>query len=252
MSKLKNLHKAYSKGKNLTCITAYDASISKFLDSLNIDLILVGDSLGQVIQGNKSTHDVTLNDIIYHSKCVSSGIKNSALMIDLPKNTYNTKDQALENSKLVIKESKADLIKIEISENNLQVMEHLIDNKIPICAHIGLLPQSVMKKTNFRKYGKTTSERNDLFQLAKYIDNYGVEVILLECIDDTLAKSIRQSCKSPVIGIGSGPDLDGQVAVIYDLLGISFNTITSLTNDNYDLIKDLIIDFQDNKNNDYN
>ena len=226
--KLLALRKKCDKGINISCITAYDASISKFLDSMGVDLILVGDSLGQVIQGKSSTHKVSLSDIIYHSKCVQAGITNSVLMVDLPKDTYNTKTQALKNCKTILKDCKADLIKIEVSNKNIDIASYLTKKDIPVCAHIGLLPQSIFKKSGYRKYGKSSKESSLLFDLAMSLDDLGVQLILLECIEENLAHQISTSVRTPVIGIGSGTNLDGQVAVIYDLLGVSFNTVSSL------------------------
>ena len=224
--RLKKLHK---NAKNISCITAYDATFSIFLDRLGIDIILVGDSLGQVIKGDNTTHRVSLDEIIYHSKCVKSGIKSAMLMVDLPKDTYATKDQAYINSKNIIHECKADLIKIEVDIDNLDIASYLVSKNIPLCGHIGLLPQSVKSKKGYRKYGKKKKEADLLYNVALNLDQIGTDLILLECVEESLARRITEACKAPVIGIGSGNLLDGQVAVIYDLLGISFNQIPSLT-----------------------
>tara|TARA_Y100000389_G_scaffold147851_1_gene146817 strand:+ start:395 stop:1138 length:744 start_codon:yes stop_codon:yes gene_type:complete len=228
MSNLDKLIKLYSRGKKLTCITAYDASFAKYLDKSGIDIVLVGDSLGQVIKGDKSTHHVTLDEIIYHSKCVKSGLNKSVLMVDLPKQTYSNKIQAHKNIMKVISSCSADIVKLEIDNTNISIVEYLISKKIPLCAHIGLLPQTVKSKTGYRKYGKSKKEADKIYENALELDEIGVNMILLECLDHTLARRISQDCKVPVIGIGSGKKLDGQVAVIYDLLGISFNKISSL------------------------
>ena len=224
--RLKKFHKIE---KNIFCITAYDATFSNFLDRLGIDIILVGDSLGQVIKGDNTTHRVSLDEIIYHSKCVKSGIKNAMLMVDLPKDTYATKKQAYTNSKKIIHKCKADLIKIEIDDDNLDIANYLVSKNIPLCGHIGLLPQSIKSKKGYRKYGRKKKEADLLYNNALNLDQIGTDLILLECVEESLARRITEACKTPVIGIGSGNSLDGQVAVIYDLLGISFNQIPSLT-----------------------
>ena len=229
MKNLNRLLNLYKRGRKLSCITAYDASISKYLDSNNTDIVLVGDSLGQVIKGGKSTHTVSIDEIIYHSKCVKSGLKKATLMIDLPINTYNSKSQAYKNAYKLISKCSADLVKIEVNEKNINIADHLIKKNVPLCGHIGLLPQSIKSKSGFRKYGKSLKEGNQIYDLALSLDQIGVKLILLECVDNIVADKISKACKSPVIGIGSGKGLDGQVAVIYDLLGISFNKITSLT-----------------------
>ena len=229
MKKNNRLNKFNAGEKYISCITSYDATFSHFLDRLGVDIILVGDSLGQVIKGDNSTHRVSLDEIIYHSKCVKSGIKSAMLMVDLPKDTYATKNQAYINSSKVMQECRADLIKIEVEADNLDIARHLVSKKIPLCGHIGLLPQSINSKKGYRKYGKTRKEAELLFNNALNLDEMGTDLILLECVEETLAQRITEVCKTPVIGIGSGNPLDGQVAVIYDLLGISFNQIPSLT-----------------------
>tara|TARA_B100001093_G_scaffold502252_1_gene554973 strand:+ start:1501 stop:2250 length:750 start_codon:yes stop_codon:yes gene_type:complete len=240
MTTLDNLLKSYRNGTALSCITAYDASIAKYLETQGVDIVLVGDSLGQVIKGDKSTHNVSFEEIIYHAKCVTSGTKKVTVMVDLPKNTYNTKLKAFKNSKKLTNNNLADLIKIEVDSYNLHIVEYLVQKNIPVCAHLGLLPQSVKNKSEFRKYGKTKSEALMIYNDAILLDKMGVKIILLECVDASLAKRIANICSCPVIGIGSGLGLDGQVAVIYDLLGISFNKITSLTKKNDKAINKVI------------
>ena len=161
-------------------------------------------------------------------------------MVDLPKNSYNTKLEAYKNSHKFISTRLADLIKIEIDTNNLEIAKYLINKNVPLCAHIGLLPQSIKSKFGYRKYGKSKDEAKQLFDLAVSLDELGAQVILIECLDNSLAKKISQNCSSPVIGIGSGVGIDGQVAVIYDLLGISFNKIdTFFINDKTSLDKQI-------------
>ena len=240
MSKLSKLLDLYKRGKKISCITAYDASMSKYLESSGVDIILVGDSLGQVIKGEKSTHGVTIDEIAYHARCVRSGLKTSILMVDLPKNSYNTKSKAYKNSHKFISTKLADLIKIEIDTNNIEIAKYLIEKNIPLCAHIGLLPQTIKSKSGYRKYGKSKDEAKKLYDLAVSLDKLGAKVILIECLENSLAKKISQNCSAPVIGIGSGNGIDGQVAVIYDLLGISFNKIdTFFINDKTSLDKQI-------------
>ena len=240
MSKLSKLINLYKRGKKISCITAYDASMSKYLESSGVDIILVGDSLGQVIKGEKTTHGVTLDEIEYHTRCVKSGLKTSVLMVDLPKDSYDTKLKAYKNSYKFISTSLADLIKIEIGINNFDIAEHLIEKNIPLCAHIGLLPQTIKSRSGFRKYGKSKNEAKQLYDLAITLDKLGAKVILIECLENSLARKISRNCSAPVIGIGSGSGIDGQVAVIYDLLGISFNKIDRfIVNDKISLDKQI-------------
>ena len=146
MKKNNRLKKLHLGEKNISCITSYDATFYNFLDRLGVDIILVGDSLGQVIKGDNSTHRVSLDEIVYHSKCVKSGIKSAMLMVDLPKDTYTNKNQAYINSSKIMYECKADLIKIEINADNLEIASYLVSKNVPICGHIGLLPQSIKSK----------------------------------------------------------------------------------------------------------
>ena len=244
MNKLDKLLKLYAEGNQISCVTAYDASISKYLDSCNINIILVGDSLGQVIQGSKSTHEVSIKDILYHAKCVKSGQKGSVLMVDLPKGSYSMKSDAYKNASKFISTKLADIIKVEIDDNNLEIAEYLVSKKIPVCAHIGLLPQSIKSKSGFRKYGKTKKEATRLYNLAVKLENAGVKIILIECLDNCLARKISANLQIPVIGIGSGTGIDGQVAVIYDLLGISFNKIDSFITNGKNALDNEIINFK--------
>ena len=240
MTALENLLRSYNNGTAISCVTAYDASIAKYLETQGINIVLVGDSLGQVIKGEISTHNVSLEEITYHAKCVTSGIKKAVIMVDLPKNTYNTKLSAFKNSKKLTKNNLANLIKIEVNSNNLDIVEYLVQKNIPVCGHLGLLPQSVNNKSGFRKYGKTKREASLIYNNALLLDNMGVKIILLECVEAKLARRIANACSCPVIGIGSGLGLDGQVAVIYDLLGISYNKISSLTKKNEKVINKLV------------
>ena len=244
MSNLDKLIKLSRRGKKLTCVTAYDASFAKYLDNSDIDIILVGDSLGQVVKGDNSTHHVTLDEIIYHGKCVKSGLNKSILMVDLPKKTYSNKLDAYKNTSKVINTCGADIVKLEINDKNINIVEYLLSKYIPLCAHIGLLPQSVKSKSGYRKYGKSKKEADKIYDIALKLDEMGVNIILLECIENALAKKITKNCKAPVIGIGSGKQLDGQVAVIYDLLGISFNNISTLTLKEQPVLKNIIKKFK--------
>ncbi len=244
MNKIHRLLNSYHNGKKISCITAYDASIAKYLEGSQVDILLVGDSLGQVIKGEKSTHNVSLDEIIYHTNCVRSGLSDTLLMSDLPKNSYTSKAQAYKNSKKLLSKNLADIVKLEIDTDNLDIAKHLIDKKIPICTHIGLLPQSIHRKSGYRKYGKTKNEATKLFNLALELDQMGASIILLECIENKLSEKITINTKAPVIGIGSGQALDGQVAVIYDLLGISFNNIDQFTSGNTKSIDRQILKFK--------
>ena len=218
----RKLNRLMKEGDQIVCVTCYDSSFSKILDKVGIDIVLVGDSLGMVIKGEDNTHSVTMNNILYHVSNVAKNKKNFILMADMPKNSYEDYKTASRNAKELLK-NKVDIVKIEYRDDHREILETLISQKIPICAHIGLLPQYVYAKKDMRIYGKNSKEFEMVFQQAKTLEKLGVEIILLECVNSDLAKKITNSVKIPVIGIGSGENCNGQVQVLYDLIGISNN-----------------------------
>tara|TARA_Y100000996_G_scaffold415203_2_gene408707 strand:- start:1853 stop:2623 length:771 start_codon:yes stop_codon:yes gene_type:complete len=222
----------------IVAITAYDASFARYFDKLGFDIILIGDSLGEVIKGQKNTHNVTLENMIYHSKAVSKAVRQSYLISDLPRESSLNKITAFIHSKKIIRECKVNMIKIECNKNNIDVVEHLVGKKIPICCHLGLTPQLISQKKDFRKYGKSTKEFSSIIETVQKIQKIGVKMILVECITDLLAKELRKITSIPIIGIGSGKSCDGQILVSYDILGISYNSIPKLVEKKYLKIKD--------------
>lgn len=206
------------KGKEkIIMLTAYDYQTAKILDEISIDLILVGDSLGMVVQGCKDTKSVMMKDMIYHVKAVANGAKNTPIIGDMPINHCNTVEDGLKNAKQ-FKESGAHGVKIE--GNRPEVIEARIDTRAPVMGHVGMLPQ--MAET-YRVKGKEPKESEEIFQDALALDNLGVFSIVLECIPQSLAKRITESVKIPTIGIGAGKYCDGQVLVINDMLGLEEN-----------------------------
>jgi 3-methyl-2-oxobutanoate hydroxymethyltransferase len=230
---LKKINLLKSQNKGIASLTAYDASFARFIDDCGIDIILVGDSLGEVIQGNKNTHSVTLDEIIYHTKIVCKGIKRAYLISDMPRNTYKTTKQAIKNAGLLIKESGADMVKIECNNKNFNIIKSLAEQNIPVCAHIGLTPQFISKKKQFRKFGVKQTEHNMLVEQAIFIEKIGAKMLIIECVSEKTGLEISSILKIPVIGIGSGKFCDGQILVLYDLLGISFNGIPKFFNKSY-------------------
>jgi len=208
------------KGKEkIIILTAYDYQIAKILDEIGIDLILVGDSLGMVVQGHRNTKSVTIMDMTYHTKAVARGAKNTPIIGDMPINSCNNVKDGLENAKKFI-EAGADGVKIE--GNKPQVVRTLIEAGIPVMGHVGMLPQ--MAET-YRVKGKKLEEAEEIFRDALDLDQLGVFSIVLECIPQSLAEKITENVKTPTIGIGAGRYCDGQVLVINDMLGLdeSFN-----------------------------
>ena len=220
---LKKINSLKKDRIGISALTSYDASFSKLIDDCGVDIILVGDSLGEVIQGYPDTHSVTMNHMCYHTEIVSRAIKNAFLIVDMPKNSYETKNKALKNAKKLIGMNMADMVKVEFHRKYIGIIEHLISNSIPVCSHIGILPQTISDKKDYKKIGKTINEANRLIEEATLIEKAGSQILIVECIDQNVAKKITKKLNIPVIGIGSGKSCDGQIRVIYDLFDISFN-----------------------------
>tara|TARA_X000001036_G_scaffold439188_1_gene489409 strand:- start:336 stop:1109 length:774 start_codon:yes stop_codon:yes gene_type:complete len=215
-AKIKNFLNKKNK-KKIVCLTSYSKSISKILDKY-CDLILVGDSLANVLYGMKTTHNLALETIINHGKSVRLGTKKSLLVVDMPKNSYKNPNQALKNAKLILKKTGCDAVKIENNSYNLNIVKALTKSKIDVMGHIGYTPQF---KKKFKVEGKNKSEEIKLLNQSKTIEKAGAFSIVLECISRTTAQKISKSLKIPTIGIGSSNLCDGQVLVTDDMLGIS-------------------------------
>ena len=216
-NKISKILKKKNKSK-IICLTAYSKNVAEAIDSYT-DIILVGDSLGSVLYNYSTTRKVTLDQMIEHSKSVRSGIKNSLMVVDMPYRTYRNKKIALINAKKILRETKCDAVKLEGGSLIINVIEHLIKNKIPVMGHLGILPQSVKGKFKFK--GKKNSERNKIFNDSKLLEKTGVFSIVLECVESTLAKQISKKLKIPTIGIGSSKFCDGQILVVDDLIGLN-------------------------------
>ena len=215
--KIKKILNKKNKSK-IICLTAYSKNVAAILDK-HCDLVLVGDSLGSVLYNFKSTKQVTLETMINHSKSVRLGIKKSLMVVDMPYNTYRNPSEALKNSRLVMKETKCDAVKLEGGKKIIPIIKRLIKNKIPVMGHLGLLPQTA--KGKFRSKGKTEKEKKKLINDALMLQKNGVFAIVLECIKTSTAKQITNALKIPTIGIGSSKFCDGQVLVTDDLLGLN-------------------------------
>jgi len=209
-----------SKGvKPLVMITAYDALFAKLLEP-SIDMILVGDSLNMSFAGKTDTISATLEQMIYHTNAVCMGAQNSFVVCDMPFGTYINKEEALKNAIKVFQETPADSVKIEGGEDKADIVEYLTTNGIAVCGHIGLLPQSVRSEGGYKVKGKTNDEQVQLLEDAKAIDKAGAFCIVLEGVKAEIASAITKAVSVPVIGIGAGVDVDGQVLVFSDMLGL--------------------------------
>ena len=215
------LRKKKRQGEPIACLTAYDASYAALVDAAGTDLVLVGDSLGMVIQGHDTTVPVTVDDIVYHTRAVARGLRRAFLVADMPFMSYTNPGQALDNGVRLMQEGGAMMIKLESGGGQLEIVEHLADHDIPVCAHLGLKPQSVHKLGGFRVQGREPDQAREMVAAGKRLQDAGADIVLLECVPNEVGKAMTAALDVPVIGIGAGPEVDGQILVLYDVLGIT-------------------------------
>jgi len=215
------LRKMKAEGQPIACLTAYDASFAALVDAAGVDVVLVGDSLGMVIQGHDTTVPVTVDDIVYHTRAVARGLNRAFLVADMPFMSYSNPDQALASAVKLMQEGGAMMIKLEGGEGQVSIVEHLARHDIPVCAHLGLKPQSVHKIGGFRVQGREDDQAGKMLDAAVRLQDAGSDIVLLECVPNEVGKAITGALDVPVIGIGAGPDVDGQILVLYDILGIT-------------------------------
>ena len=218
---MSTLHKMKAEGEKIAWLTAYDASFGMLVDMAGVDVVLVGDSLGMVIQGHETTVPVTMDDIVYHTRAVARGLGRPFLVADMPFMSYATREQALGNAVRLMQEGGAKMVKLESGAGQLGIVEFLASHDIPLCAHIGLRPQSVHKVGGFRVQGREAEAARQMLGDAKDLQNAGADIVLLECVPSALGAEITGSLDVPVIGIGAGPGVDGQVLVLYDILDLT-------------------------------
>ena len=214
--KIKIILKKKNKSK-IVSLTAYSKTIAKILDKY-VDIILVGDSMANVLYGHKNTHKMNLNNIIQHTLSVKMGVKKSLLVVDMPKGSYNSLKLAEKNVSLVIKQTGCDAVKLENNKKNYKIIKFLTSKKIPVMGHIGYTPQF---KKKFKIEGQTKTEIDKLLKDAKLIEKAGAFSIVLECLSPKAAKLITKELNIPTIGIGSSLHCDGQILVTDDMLGLS-------------------------------
>lgn len=213
------LAEAKHAGRKLVMLTAYDNSFARVMDANGVDLVLIGDSLGMVVQGHDSTLPVTVADIAYHTTAVARGLQRALLVADLPFQADATLERALEAS-VALLQAGAEMVKLEGAGPKLDVIRFLAERDIPVCAHLGLTPQSVLKLGGYKVQGRDEAAAAKLRADARAVAEAGASLLVLECVPSTLAAEVTQSLAIPTIGIGAGPDCDGQVLVLHDLLGI--------------------------------
>lgn len=215
------LKKMKQAGDKITVLTAYDYSFANVIEAQGIDIILVGDSLGMVIQGHDSTIPVTVDDIVYHTKAVARACNNTLLIADLPFMSYTSPAQATNNATRLMQEGGAQMVKLEGGAPQVETVSQLSHHGVPVCAHLGLQPQSVHKIGGYHVQGRAEEHAKIMLDDAIALQNAGADAIVLECIPVALGKKISQALDIPTIGIGAGRDCDGQVLVLQDMLGIS-------------------------------
>ncbi|MDG1687676.1 MAG: 3-methyl-2-oxobutanoate hydroxymethyltransferase [Gammaproteobacteria bacterium] len=208
-------------GDKIAVLTAYDASFSTVLEQAGIDVILVGDSLGMVIQGQESTLPVTVENMVYHTQNVVRGSKKAFIIADLPFMSYANQEQAITNAARLMAEGGAQMVKLEGGPIVIDIVKQLVDRGIPVCGHLGLLPQSVHRLGGYRVQGREPEQAQGLIEAAQQLEQAGADLLILECVPASLGKVVTEAVNMPVIGIGAGVDCDGQVLVLYDMLGIT-------------------------------
>lgn len=206
--------------EKIVALTAYDASFAQLLDDAGIDVILVGDSLGMVIQGHETTLAVTLDDMLYHTRAVARGIKRAVLVADMPFMSYASRDQALTTAAQLIRAG-AQMVKLEGGRKRLDIVKALVDENIPVCGHLGLLPQAVYQMGGFITQGRDSRSAQEILEDALLLQDAGICLLILEGIPAGLATEITEALTIPTLGIGAGSGCGGQILVLYDLLGVT-------------------------------
>jgi 3-methyl-2-oxobutanoate hydroxymethyltransferase len=214
-----SLAKMRENNEKIIMLTSYDASFASLVDDCGVDIILVGDSLGMVIQGHSSTLPVTLDEMTYHTACVARGARFSMVLSDLPFASYSTPDQAMTHAAQLMRAG-AEMVKLEGGQWLTETVQHLVQRGIPVCAHLGLTPQAVHQLSGFRVQGKTADSAERLINDALALEKAGASLLVLEAIPADLGTKVTQAVKIPTIGIGAGVDCSGQVLVLHDMLGI--------------------------------
>lgn len=207
-------------GRRIVALTAYDASFARAMDAAGIDLVLVGDSLGMVVQGRDSTLPVGVDDIAYHTACVARGLRSPLLVADMPFQSDASCERAVDAATRFLQAGAA-MVKIEGAGPKLDVIEYLSAREMPVCAHLGLTPQSVLRLGGYKVQGREVAAAEKLLQQAHEVEAAGAELLVLECVPSKLAARISAAVRIPTIGIGAGPDCDGQILVLHDMLGMN-------------------------------
>ena len=215
-----------SKSQKITCLTAYDYPTARLLDEAGVEVLLVGDSVGMVVLGHESTLPVTLEDMLHHTRAVRRGARRSLVVADMPYGSYHAETaESLRNAVRFVKEAGAEAVKIEGGERRLELISRLTEAEIPVMGHVGLTPQSVNALGGYRVQGKTPDAAEQLLRDARAVEAAGAFAVVLEAVPRELAARITRDLRIPTIGIGAGPECDGQVLVLHDILGLTFSPL---------------------------
>ena len=217
ITKLLSMH---TEGEKIVMLTAYDSTMSALLNRCGVETILIGDSLGNVVQGHSSTTPVTVEQVAYHTECVARANSHAFIIADLPFASYGDPVQALDSAAQLMRAG-ADMVKLEGGDWQIEIIQYLVERSVPVCAHLGLLPQSVHVLGGYKVQGKSNDAATLMREQALACQEAGAQMLVLEAIPSSLGKQITESLAIPTIGIGAGPDCSGQVLVLQDMLGIS-------------------------------
>lgn len=217
---IKKILKKAANGEKIAMLTCYDATFAKLMELAGVDILLVGDSLGMVLQGAENTLNVSMHHMTYHTKMVKNGAPNTVIMADMPIGSYEQDNEAAYKNALWLIKSGAHIVKFEGGGKRVETARYLVERGIPVCAHLGFTPQSVNQLGGYKIQGKTQESASQILSDAKAMSEAGASFVLLEMVPAELAKKITESIKTPTIGIGAGVDCNGQVLVLQDLLGI--------------------------------
>lgn len=219
---LSKLLQMKQQGNKITSLTAYDASFAKLFDQQGVDVLLVGDSLGMVLQGQDSTLGVTVADVAYHTRAVRAGTQQALIMADMPFMSYASPEQAYQQAAELMRAG-AHMVKLEGGDWLLETVSGLVQRSVPVCGHLGLTPQSVHVLGGFKVQGRDDLQAEQMLEQALRLEQAGIQLLVLECVPTSLAAKITQALSIPVIGIGAGNQTDGQILVMHDMFGISAN-----------------------------
>ena len=218
---LETLQAYKHRGEKIACLTVYDAGFTRVLEDAGVELFIIGDSLGMVLMGYDTTVPVTMDDMVHHAANVARVGRRAYRVVDLPYQSYTSKSQALANARRLVEAGGADMVKLEGGVTMTAIVEHLVGQGIPVCGHVGLLPQSIEQLGGYKVQGQGAEGARAIMADAHALQAAGAGLLVMECIPASLGAEITAELDIPTIGIGAGPDCDGQVLVLYDMLGIT-------------------------------